>query len=278
MTPAFTHGGLRWLQKASHQIFPTRGKIAGSAFKTVFTCQFTRSKSQKTCLANQLFNIMKNSLSRRSFVGKLAGAAAGIGSLSLIQSPVHATPQRIVSDAERWMKSGKGSHRIVYDASEPHGGMPFIWAWVFYLTNNETGVNDSDMTAMVVLRHNAIPFALEDSIWKKYNLGEVFKVNDNKTQKFATRNPYYIPQEGDFPAPGIEGIQKLQSRGAMFCVCNMALRVYSGMVAKQAGLDAGQVYDDWVKGVLKGIQIVPSGVWAIGRAQENRFSYCYAGG
>lgn len=222
---------------------------------------------------------MENQLhSRRSFVGKLAGAAAGLGSLSLIQNSIQAAPAKLVNDAEAWMKKGKGAHRIVYDASEPHNGMPIIWAWVYYLTNNETNVADKDMTAMVVLRHNAIPFALHDSQWAKYNLGEVFKVTDATTGKPAVRNPFYTPGPGDFPSPAIEGIQKLQSRGAMFCVCNMALKVYSGIVAKAGNLNPEVVYGDWLGAVYKDIQVVPSGVWAIGRAQENKFAYCYAGG
>lgn len=229
---------------------------------------------------------MNNSLqskSRRRFVAKLAtGAAAGFTSFYAFQNQViGATEKRNVktsADAENWFKKAKGSHRIVYDASEPHGGMPIIWSWVFYLTNNETGVTDNDMTAMVVLRHNAIPFALEDRLWKKYNLGELFNITDNNTKKPAIRNPYYTPQPGDFPAPGIEGIQKMQSRGAMFCVCNMALKVYSGMAASAANLNAEEVYQDWLSGVLSDIQIVPSGVWAIARAQQHKFAYCYAGG
>lgn len=225
---------------------------------------------------------MKKSLqspSRRSFVGKLAAAATvGLTSLQALQSTARGDTVKLGSDPESWFKNAKGSHRIVYDASEPYDGMAFIWSWVFYLTNNESGVADKDMTAMVVLRHNALPFALEDRLWKKYNLGEVFKVKDNITQKAATRNPYYIPQQGDFPMPGIEGMQKMQSRGAMFCVCNMALKVYSGIVANAEKLDPQEVYKDWVSGVLKDVQIVPSGVWAISRAQAHRFAYCYAGG
>jgi intracellular sulfur oxidation DsrE/DsrF family protein len=127
-------------------------------------------------------------------------------------------------------------------------------------------------------RHNAIPFAMEDRLWKKYNFGEVFKVTDNTTKKPAIRNPFYQPGEGDFPFPTIEGIQKMQARGAMFCVCNMALKVYSGVVAKASNLNPTEVYEDWKSGVHKDIQIVPSGVWAVGRAQENGFGYCYAGG
>jgi intracellular sulfur oxidation DsrE/DsrF family protein len=213
------------------------------------------------------------------FIGKLAaGTAVGLTAIAAVP-PLGAMPAEGRSvDAESWFKKAKGSHRIVYDASEPHNGLPFIWSWVFYHTNNETGISDNDMTAMVVLRHNAIPFALEDRLWKKYNLGETFKVTDNTTGKPAVRNPYYTPGEGDFPMPVIQGIQKMQERGAMFCVCNMALKVYSGVVAKAASLDAETVYQDWKSGVLKDIQIVPSGVWAVGRAQEHGFAYCYAGG
>lgn len=215
--------------------------------------------------------------SRRGFIGKLAaGTAVGLTSMAALKTPVAA--MRVNGDAESWFGNAKGKHRIVYDASEPHEGLPFIWSWVFYLTNNETGTRDDDMTAMVVLRHNAIPFALKDELWVKYSLGELFKVTDSATQKPSLRNLYYTPQEGDFPAPGIDGIKAMQTRGAMFCVCNMALKVYSAMAAKGANLNPEDVYDDWKRGVLPGIQIVPSGVWAIGRAQQHGFAYCYAGG
>jgi intracellular sulfur oxidation DsrE/DsrF family protein len=207
-----------------------------------------------------------------------AGAATGITALTASAAPRAMAQVKTSDNPADWFGKGKGSQRIVYDASEPHGGMPFIWAWVFYATNNETGVPDEDMTAMVVMRHNAIPFALEDRLWQKYNLGEFFNITDNTTGKFAQRNLYYAPQKGDFPNPVIEGIQKMQSRGAMFCVCNMALKVYSGLLAQKANLDPQQVFLDWTKGVLPGVQLVPSGVWAIARAQQNKFSYCYAGG
>lgn len=221
-----------------------------------------------------------SSKSRRMFIERLAAGTATAAGLTAITG--FKTSESLAvsngSDPEAWFKKAKGDHRIVYDASEPHDGLPFIWSWVFYHTNNETGVADKNMTAMTILRHNAIPFAFEDRLWAKYKLGEVFKVIDNTTKKPALRNPYYNPGEGDFPMPGIEGIQKMQSRGAMFCVCDMALKVYSGVVAQAAGLNAGETYLDWKKGVLPDIQIVPSGVWAVGRAQEYGFGYCYAGG
>ena len=42
-------------------------------------------------------------------------------------------------------------------------------------------------------------------------------------------------------------------------------------------LDAEKVRKDWVSGLFPGIQVVPSGVWALGRAQEHGCGYCFAG-
>ena len=222
--------------------------------------------------------------SRRTFLGSLAlGAAAS--SVALLTNCENATdtsttttpePEKI-HEADEWFKGIKGKHRIVYDGPEPHAGFPIIWNWAFYLSNNETGSPDEDITAMTVLRHNALPLAFEHKMWEKYPLGEVFGIKTSAGEPYK-RNPYYEPQAGDYPLDGPDGIKRMQERGAMFCVCDLAAKVYSNIVAQQMGLDSTEVYNDWISGVLPGIQIVPSGVWALGRAQENGCGYIYAGG
>ena len=146
------------------------------------------------------------------------------------------------------------------------------------MTSNQTGTADADMTSVVVLRHNAIPYALDHHLWAKYNFGEMFGITDNNTGKPALRNTVYDPQGKDFPLPIIDGIKKQQERGALFCVCDLALSVYSGAAAAQMGLDPAEVKQEWVDGVLPGIHVAPSGVWALGRAHEHNCAYIYAGG
>jgi intracellular sulfur oxidation DsrE/DsrF family protein len=217
--------------------------------------------------------------SRRKFVGALAASASGL--LASVPGSTMAEPSfssKSAADAESWFDQVKGSHRIVYDAPEPHDGFPVIWSWVYYTTNNQTGTADSDLTAMVILRHNAIPLAMEDRLWAKYKLGEFFKIQDNNTNAPAVRNPFWIPQGKDFPVPVIEGMKRLQERGALFCVCDMAISVMSGFVAQGMGLTPEDVRKDWLTGILPGVQVVPSGVWAVSRAQEKNCAYCYAGG
>jgi intracellular sulfur oxidation DsrE/DsrF family protein len=219
-----------------------------------------------------------NSNSRRKFMEAMAAGAAG---LSFLSSPILANNVQpdlaLVEDAEAWFKKIKGKHKIVYDAPEPHDGFPIIWSWVFYKTNNATGTPDNELTAVVVLRHSAIPIAMEDKLWEKYKFGENFKINDPVTSAPAVKNPFYVPEAQMWKDFGIEGIKSLQARGVMLCVCDMALTVNSTVTAKAMNTSAEEVKKEWVAGLLPGIQVVPSGVWAIGRAQERGCAYCFAG-
>jgi intracellular sulfur oxidation DsrE/DsrF family protein len=133
----------------------------------------------------------------------------------------------------------------------------------------------------VVLRHSAIGYAMNHELWSKYNLGELFKADDPKTKKPSTRNPFWQPAKGDFKIPGIGevqiGINELQDSGVMFCVCDAAMTVYSAIIADKMKMTAADVKKDILSGLIPGIQVVPSGVWAVGRAQEHGCSYCFAG-
>lgn len=220
---------------------------------------------------------------RRAFLGTLAttAAALSLGSLAPIQSLANETKFPQEDDPDAWFNKIKGKHRVVFDATEPNGVLPFAWPRIFLVTNTMTGTPEKDNSAVVVLRHGAIPFAMQDSLWTKYNFGEVFKVNDEATKATAVRNVFWKPKKGDFKIPGVGevaiGINELQDSGVMFCVCNMAITVYSAVVAQSMNLKAEDVKKEWIAGLLPGIQIVPSGVWALGRAQEHNCAYIFAG-
>lgn len=224
---------------------------------------------------------------RRKFLGTIAaGAGIGIASFAFpnaaVSSPLQATGiSENPDDADQWFNKVKGKHRIVFDCTQPHEIFPFAWPKVFLLTNQGTGSAAKDCTAVVILRHTAIAYAFESRIWEKYQFGEMFKADDPKTKAPSLRNPFWQPKAGDFVLPGIGevhiGINELQADGVMFCVCDMAISVFTGRAAHAMNMDAVEVKKDWMAGLLPGIQVVPSGVWAVGRAQEHGCAYCFAG-
>ena len=225
---------------------------------------------------------LKQTTHRRGFIGSLATGAATLG-IAAFTNPLQLNAQPNfgdTSEADEWFKKVKGKHRIVFDVTEPHEIYPFAWPKVFQLTNVSTGAAEKDLGLVVILRHEGIPFAMGNQLWEKYKFGEMFKVDDPKTQKPSVRNMFWQPAPGDFKVPGIGeveiGVNQLQDHGVMFCVCNMALMVLSAEAAQSMNMDATAVYNEWKAGVLPGIQVVPSGVWAVGRAQEHGCAYCYA--
>ena len=236
---------------------------------------------------------------RRNFLGLLTGGTAFLG-LAALGAPLrlaarsnddgHGAPtggQK--SEADLWFDKIKGTHRVVYDATQPHEVMPFAWPKVFLLTNEQTGSPATDCGVVVVLRHAAIGFAFQDAMWAKYGFAEVFKAGDpgpgfqaaDAATATKTRNPFWNTKPGDFKMPGIGavdiGIKDLMGSGVMFCVCQTAMTVYSAAVAGQMGLDPKAVMQEWTDNMIPGIQPVPSGVWALGRAQEHRCAYIFAG-
>lgn len=222
---------------------------------------------------------------RRKFLGTLTAGAATLGIATFITpfQQLNATPGSTINDAdpEEWFKKIKGKHKIVFDATRPHEIMPFAWPRVFLMTNEATGTPAKDNSVVVVLRHDAIPYAMEDRLWAKYKFGEMFKANDPASGNPATRNPFWKPAKGAFQVPGIGevmiGINELQDSGVMFCVCNAAMTVYSAVAAGSMNMKPEDVMSDWKSGLLPGIEVVPSGVWAVGRAQEHGCAYCFAG-
>ncbi|WP_343672415.1 twin-arginine translocation signal domain-containing protein [Chitinophaga sp.] len=222
--------------------------------------------------------------SRRDFLGQLALGATSLG-LASFAGPLHLeAASRLPSNKEEpeaWLKKITGKHKLLLDVPRPNEILPFAWPKVFLLTNAATGTPANECSVVVVLRHEAIPFAMENTLWPKYKFGEVFKFDDPATKAASLRNPFWQPKPNDFVVPGVGpvdiGIDQLQQDGVIFCVCNMAITVYSAAVATNMGLDPATVKAEWLAGVLPGIHVVPSGVWAIGRAQEKGCGYCYAG-
>lgn len=236
---------------------------------------------------------------RRGFLGFVAKGAAAVGisaaftslPLKQIQKTAGISNMDVsaMNEADVWFGRVKGKHRVVFDATRPNEIMPFVWPRIFLVTNAATGTPEHDNSVVVVLRHDAIPYAFQDAMWEKYHFADVFKAGDvggafqasDAKTATKTRNPFWNTKHGDFMAPGIGavdiGIKDLMASGVMFCVCNAAMTVFSNVVGGMNNMKADDVMADWKAHIIPGVQIVPSGVWALGRAQEHKCSYIFAG-
>ena len=219
-------------------------------------------------------DLIASTTARRGFLGRIAAAAAGVGLSGMIPSRLAAetVPGEMSADPalDAWFGKIKGKHRMVFDAPEPNSGMVAIWPRVYI--NTMEAAYPGTATAVVILRHGGLPLAMGDPLWAKYSLGEMFAVKDGDAP--AKRNPYATIT--GLPIAGL-GISELLKSGVLVGACDVALTVYSSGAAKKMGLDAAAVKSEWVAGLLPGVQVIPSGVLGVARAQELGCAYCFAG-
>lgn len=229
-----------------------------------------------------MLNAETHTTPRRGFLQRLAAASVAFGLGGAIPSPLHAEGLRSAKAGgspgpEEWLSGVNGKHRQVLDAVSVNEGMSLVWSMVFLNTHNQTGgLADSDLSAVTVLRHHAIPIAFADSIWARYKLGEALGIKDPATSGPAVRNPYFHPREGALMLPGM-AVDKLLERGVIFGACNLATTILSGMRAEAVGVPKDEALKEWKAAVIPGFTLVPSGIWAVNQAQEKRCTYAYAG-
>jgi hypothetical protein len=220
-------------------------------------------------------SLIASTTARRGFLGRIAAAAAAVGMSGAVPSRLAAetTSPDTSTDAalDAWFGKIKGKHRVVFDVPEPNSGMGAIWPRVYLDTMKATYPGDA--TAVVILRHAGLPLSMNDALWAKYNLGAMFNINDGSAP--ATKNIY--AKITNLPLPGIGIAELLNSGQVLVGACDVALTVYSSAAAQKMNMAPADVKKEWIAGLLPGVQVVPSGVLGVARAQELGCNYIFAG-
>ena len=218
---------------------------------------------------------------RREFLQRISGAAAALavaplsGSGFTSPSTWSRLPQPRAPWSDAWLAKLTGKHKQFFDTLQPNDGFSLAFAMYFLDLNHEAyGLADNQLTAVVGLRHFAMPMALPDVLWERYRIGENMQISDRTTGGPATRNPF-LHRDG-VPTPGAD-ITTLIERGALFTVCNVALTTLSARMAKSADVSADEAKAEWTKSIIPGMILVPVGVMAVNLAQEHGCTYCYGG-
>lgn len=223
---------------------------------------------------NELTRCAIGKTPRRTFIRRVAGGLS-FGLAAMVTGPLRAQPVAR-PDQPDWPGVLKGRHRQLVDAYAINDGAPLGFAYTFLATNNASGASATPATSVLVLRHAAFPIALGDGIWRKYKIGEAFKVLDPETKAPALRNPYLHPKSGALPVDEM-AVDRLLANGVVIGGSNVALLFQSKMLAHNAGVSASDAAKEWAANVIPGITIVPSGVWGVNRAQEAGCTYCAGG-
>lgn len=214
---------------------------------------------------------------RREFLEHLGVASAamlGTGALPLEAAASPGPRARSAPWDMSWLERVKSAtYRAVIDANTLEEGYAADLAGGLIDTFREVhGTSDEQVRIVIVARRGGTPLVLGDAVWEKFPLGEDTKMNDRDGAPYR-RNPFYRPRPGASPESVANKLESLQKRGVTLLVCNVALNNWVRGLAEKTKRDPAEVKAEVFANLVPGTTVMPSGVFALMRAQNAGCAY-----
>lgn len=219
---------------------------------------------------------------RRDFIRQASLLAAGsLAAGALDTGRLHAqAPAAQGTWDMSWTERVTGKHRMCFDAPEVAEGVCLHQARSFLAGYAAAyGLADADLTAVVVIRHAAVPMLLDDALWSDGKFAEETKMNDPSTGEPALRNPFIRIEPGSRHAVTWPdgALDTLMTRGVIVLGCDLALRNMAGRIARWRDIPRQDALDLVARHLLPGVYRMPTGVFATCHAQSLGCGVLHAG-
>ena len=221
--------------------------------------------------------------SRREFIERM-GATAMLGALpSAAFGPFATAPSSTVPAAEwdfSWTNALKGrKHKALFDCAEVESGFGVWRASIWENQYHEAlGAKPTETKTVLVLRHNAVVLAFQQALWDQAGIGKASMVTHPLTQQGTERNPALMSSaRNDIPAQfDAFALPNFLARGGIALACNLALQFFAGAWAQRGGISAEEATKRATASLVPGVVLMPSGVMAAVRAQQEGCVYVKA--
>lgn len=177
-----------------------------------------------------------------------------------------------------WVERLRGGARAVFDVPTPGEGEA-VWRAERWREDYRQvyGAEQTEPTAVLVIRHEAIPLIMDNDYWKRFGVGEKLRMRKHDTKKWAESNPVSISHDGA-PTDGDRyTLQGFMANGGIVLACHLA---FLGNVVsdfrKSDELSAAEAEARAREHVLPGVILQPSGIFAVLRAQQAGCAYAMA--
>lgn len=170
-----------------------------------------------------------------------------------------------------WTEKVTGRHKMCFDAHEISEGVCLHQARSFIQGYKDVyGLADSDVSAVIVIRHAAVPMVMNDSLWADGFFGEENKLKDPESGEVAKRNPFInIPAGARHSLTWPDGaLDTLISRGVIVLACNLALTNYAGGIARRRNIPRQDGLALVMANLIPGVYRMPTGIFATSHAQQ----------
>jgi intracellular sulfur oxidation DsrE/DsrF family protein len=220
-------------------------------------------------------------MQRRSFLSdinsKLAALAAlAAGTATLAQGKPAPKWEPARHEKDDWMDKTPVKHRLVFDTTtfDSFGEALAFAGNYLHVNRADYGLQDSDLSVIIVARHRSTPFAYNNAIWAKYGtpIAARSKFEDPKTKQPPTANVFNFEDYGELLSNRGTTVDSILKQGVQLAVCSTATRGVAAAVAKATGGNADAINTELIANLLSNSRMVPAGIVAVSRAQERGYT------
>lgn len=211
---------------------------------------------------------------RRDFLRQASLLAAGSLAAAPLVSPLGADEAAAMAQGSwdmSWTSRVTGRHKMCFDAHEVSDGVCLHQARSFLQGYKDVyGLGDADVSAVLVIRHAAVPMVMNDTLWADGFLGEATEQKDPVSGEVAKRNPFVnVPTGARFALTWPDGaLDTLIARGVIVLACDLALRNFAGRIAQHRRIPRQDAMTLVNENLIPGIYKMPTGVFATCHAQQ----------
>lgn len=212
---------------------------------------------------------------RRDFLLRAGLLAAGTVATGAVPSTAFAAADAVKAAPGDWDMSWAdrvtGAHRMCFDAPEISDGTCLHQVRSFLAGYADAlGLTDADLSAVLVVRHAAVPMVLDDALWADGAFADEHELVDPATGEPARRNPFIrVPADARHALTWPDGaLDTLISRGVIVLACDLALNNFAGQVARRRSIPRDEARALVATNLLPGVVRMPSGIFATSHAQS----------
>ena len=216
---------------------------------------------------------------RRQFLGSVAAfSATGVLLPSALGAEVP-EPEPASADWDMsWRERVRGPFRAVFDSPVVNEGAG-LWRAADWKKTVGTvyKAKEKDVSAVLVIRHEAIPMIMNHAFWERHAIAADLKLNDSSGNP-RTYNPFLSREEADSPGGGSATIDSFLASGGIVLACNYAFGFMVSKEAKKGELERVEARTKTLEYVIPGVILQPSGFFAVIEAQRSGCHFFPASG
>lgn len=223
---------------------------------------------------------------RRDFLGLLGGSSlAALVAPSLtprsafvanVQRGTHPAPVDDKFDVT-WADRVQGKFRAVFDSPGISEGAALFRAILWCDEYKSVyGTARTEMSPVLVIRHEAIDLAMNDAYWKQFKIGKEAKLKTPEGKKWAEANPILVTPADSPPQLARYNIPDFIADGGVVLACGLAFSQVVARFQKEGKLEKDTARQRAIEQMIPGVVLQPSGIFAVLRAQEAGCRYVLA--